>query len=121
MKHSASRVLGRCDGVIVSAPECVEPAETMAHMRDWCAQRRRKYYSLGPLLPSARQALEKEKSFSADAEAIEVFMQQTWRKSGEKSMVFVSVHLHRLKRTKENFQVSFSGVLRFAVLACRSK
>lgn len=84
------RLLDQCDGLIVSAPACFEPEEATSALSKWLARTSRTFYSVGPMLPSGKHAVEQEKRLSADATKIDTFMERIYKTRGQKSMLFVS-------------------------------
>lgn len=84
------RLLDQCDGLVVSAPACFEPEEATLALSKWLARTSRTFYSVGPMLPSGKHAVEQEKILSADATKIDTFMERIYKTMGQKSMLFVS-------------------------------
>ncbi|KAI0743908.1 UDP-Glycosyltransferase/glycogen phosphorylase [Daedaleopsis nitida] len=79
------------DGVFLFTPESYEP-QAVAAVKAWYGETGRHAYATGPLLPSASQANAntKEKKLSGEANAIQAFLDETLKTSGEKSLVYIS-------------------------------
>ncbi|KAH8085452.1 UDP-Glycosyltransferase/glycogen phosphorylase [Cristinia sonorae] len=81
----------QCDGFLITSPEVYEPAAISA-LKEWFAESKRGLWAVGPLLPSSGSEGAKtgEESLSANSDAIKKFMDETWAKHGERSMLYIS-------------------------------
>ncbi|EIW62965.1 UDP-Glycosyltransferase/glycogen phosphorylase [Trametes versicolor FP-101664 SS1] len=77
------------DGVFIVTSESYEP-EAVATLREWYKELSKAAYIVGPLLPSGTRALAGEKQQSSQAHAIERFLDETLRTSGEHSLLYIS-------------------------------
>lgn len=76
--------------MFIVTSESYEP-EAVATLRKWYQELSKSAYIVGPLLPSGTQALAGEKQQSPQAQAIERFLDETLRTSGEHSLLYVCV------------------------------
>ena len=97
------RALNACDGLVVSAPACFEPKESLDGLDEWFGKNGRRVYSVGPLLPRAQHAVAQEKTLSADSSKIDDFMEKALETSGLKSMIFVRFLLPQCIRGSESY------------------
>ncbi|KAH8085451.1 UDP-Glycosyltransferase/glycogen phosphorylase [Cristinia sonorae] len=81
----------QCDGLLITSPEAYEPA-AIAATKDWFAESKRGVWAIGPLLPSttSEKAKSGEESLSESSAAIKTFMDETLKKNGEHSMLYIS-------------------------------
>lgn len=102
------------DGMFLFTPESYEP-EAVAGVKAWYGETGRQAYVTGPLLPSASQsnANSKEKKLSGEANAIQTFLDETLKTSGEKSLVYVGGHrviVARRRLIQSLWKISFGSI-----------
>lgn len=113
----AKRAINKADALITFDAADYQPQATDA-VRQHFAEKSRKAYYAGPLMPSGAQAKEKEKINSENGGEIMAFLDEKLKSAGEHSVLYVSV---------PRFPIETPGlttppaVFRFALLAARSR
>ncbi|KAI0706807.1 UDP-Glycosyltransferase/glycogen phosphorylase [Cerioporus squamosus] len=85
----ATRVVREADGMVTfdAADYCPEATKAV---RAWFAERKRKVYYAGPLIPQGRDAEANELKQSQQAETIVRFLEEKVASHGERSVIYVS-------------------------------
>ena len=90
--HVTIRMLEAVDGILLATPDSYEH-EAVDTMREWFMETSRPAYVCGPLLPSASKTMaamyEMDESDSSDE--VKWFLDATLARSGEKSLLYVSL------------------------------
>lgn len=86
----AERAINKADALITFDAADYQPQATDA-VRQHFAEKSRKAYYAGPLMPSGAQAKEKEKINSENGGEIMAFLDKKLKSAGEHSVLYVSV------------------------------
>lgn len=79
----------KSDALLLTTSELYEP-EGLAGIRDWFGETSRPVYAVGPLFPPVNKEKNVPEDYSPDFAKVQTFLDQTFEKYGEHSLVYIS-------------------------------